>query len=105
MREMAVRKSLEERVVVKGERSELLERCRTALQRGGFSKIDVNSVLFQVDARYRKFTTSGTLLLSLLPVPEGVEISMRSTANADNIYAIFRSPNQKILRAFKDNLS
>ena len=47
---MAVRRSIEEKVVVNGERSELLERCRTALQRGGFSKIDVNGVLFQVDA-------------------------------------------------------
>jgi hypothetical protein len=102
---MAVRRSIEEKVVVNGERSELLERCRTALQRGGFSKIDVNGVLFQVDARYRKFTTSGTLQLTLLPVPGGAEISMRSTANADNIYALFRSPNKKILRAFKDNLS
>jgi hypothetical protein len=34
----------------------------------------------------------------------GTEVAMRSTGNIDNVYALFRSPNQKILQLFKSNL-
>ena len=31
-------------------------------------------------------------------------INVKSTANSDNIFALFSSPNDKIMNAFKDNL-
>jgi hypothetical protein len=48
-------------------------------------------------------TTAGRLDVTLTPVAGGTEMVMRSTGNVDNVYAVFRSPNQKILSLFKDN--
>jgi hypothetical protein len=101
---MAVRKSVSETVVVDGDREQLLERCKRAMARGGFKNVTANPTLFQVGGTYRKATTSGRLDVTLRPASTGTEIAMRATGNVDNVFALFTSPNQKILRAFKDNL-
>jgi hypothetical protein len=101
---MAVRKSLHEKVVVNGDRSQLLAQCKRAMEKGGFKKITVSEVLFQVSGKYSKVAAPGSLQVTLTPVGGGTELAMRSTAATDNIYAVFRSPNQRLLRAFKDNL-
>lgn len=101
---MAVRKSLEDRVVMQGERAQLLARCHQALTDGGFKKVTINETLFQLSGIYRQFTASGRLDVTLTPTSGGTEVVMRATGNVDNIFALFSSPNQKILQAFKGNL-
>jgi hypothetical protein len=48
-------------------------------------------------------TVWGEIIISLLPEGDNIKINPISTANADNIYAAFSSPNQKILNQFKNN--
>jgi hypothetical protein len=99
-----VRKSLDETVVINGDRRQLLERCRAAMDAGGFSKVTVNDALFQISGRYRKATTVGALTVTLRPAPGGTELAMRATGNVDNVFALFRGPSQRILQAFKSHL-
>ena len=101
---MAVRKSISESVVVAEDRQQLLERCRRALTAGGFKEVTVDPVLFQLSGKYRKATASGNLDVTLRLANGGTEMAMRATGNVDNVFALFSSPNAKILRAFKDHL-
>ncbi len=90
--------------MVASDRAQLLERCQRAMSRGGFKKVEVNGPLFQITGQYHHFTTWGRLDVTLRPAAGGTELAMRATGNVDNIYALFRSPNQKILQAFKSHL-
>ena len=101
---MAVRRTTEERVVVAGDRTDWLGRCKRAMEAGDFKKVVVNPSLFQLTGTFRKLTLAGRLEVTLTPVPGGTELAMRSTGSVDNIYALFKSPNQRILQAFKSNL-
>jgi hypothetical protein len=47
---------MEEHVCIDGSRSVWLGKVKVALETGGFSKVAVNDVLFQVTADYKKFT-------------------------------------------------
>ena len=71
---------------------------------GGFKRVTVDQTFFQVSGRLTKMTTAGQLDVTLTPVAGGTQMVMRATGNVDNVYAMFRSPNQKILKLFKDNL-
>jgi len=101
---MAVRKSLTERVVINGDRALVMQQCRKAMTAGGFKKVTVNEALFQISGKVTKMSLAGRLDVTLSPTVGGTEMVMRSTGNVDNVYAAFRSPNQKILKLFKDNL-
>jgi len=101
---MAIRKSLKEVVVVEGNRAEWIARCDSAMVDGGFWDVNLSEEIGQVEGRYTKFTVVGQLLVSVRPTFGGLEIEMISTANIDNLFALFNSPNRKILRAFKDHL-
>lgn len=102
---MAIRKSKEEVFVVDGDRELWLQRCQAALERGRFSDVNVSAALWQLQARYRKLTTWGSIDITLLPVSEGqTKVTVVVTSNVDNIYALFRSPGTKILEAFKEGL-
>lgn len=101
---MAIRKSLQEELVVRGDREQWLQKCVDALESSGFTKVTKNATLYQIEANYKKFTTWGTLLITLMPSNSDTKITAISTANVDNIYALFKSPNQTILSAFKDGL-
>jgi hypothetical protein len=101
---MAVRKSAEETVVVDGDRAQWLDRCQKAMESGGFKKVTVDPTLFQLTGTYRKASLAGRLDVTLTPVSGGTELAMRSTGNVDNVFALFKSPNQRILAAFKSNL-
>jgi hypothetical protein len=48
-------------------------------------------------------TVWGEIIVTLSPEADNVKINAKSTANADNIFALFSSPNQKILDQFKNN--
>jgi hypothetical protein len=101
---MAVRKSKQEEWVVAGSRDDWLKSCRSALQRAGFTKVSVNQTLYQVEGNYKKFTIWGTISVTLTPAGSDTKFVATSTANVDNIFALFKNPNQTILKSFKDAL-
>lgn len=92
-------------MVVSGDRKEWLSKCVGALESSGFTEVKENGELCQVEAAYKKFMTRGTILITLIPVDSDTKITVVSTANMDNIYALFKSPNKTILSAFKDGLN
>jgi hypothetical protein len=102
---MAIRKRVEETLVVDGAREAWLTRSRTALELRGFTKIEVSEALFQVRANYKKFTTWGDIQISLLPSGDAATaVQVAATANVDNVFALFKSPGRKIVDEFKAGL-
>lgn len=104
---MAVRKSMEEKFCVGGFRDIWLKNIENALQKSGFEHITSDSTLYQVKGDYKKFTVWGEVLVTLLPfgnTDNQTEINIKSTANVDNIYALFKSPNKTIIEAVKAGL-
>ena len=101
---MAIRKSMQEELVVSGTREDWLKKCTYALRSSGFSKITTHAELRQIEANYRKFMTWGTITITLMPAGNETKITAMSTANVDNIYALFRSPTKMILSKFKEGL-
>ena len=102
---MAIRKSKQEEMVVPGAREEWMQKCVAALESSRFTKVTENAALFQITANYKKFMTWGTVLVTLTPSGTDTKITAVSTANVDNVYALFRSPNKVILSAFKKGLA
>jgi hypothetical protein len=101
---MAIRKSMQEEIVVSGSREEWLQKCRRALESAGFTKVVTNAKLHKIKANYKKFMTWGTIMITLVPAGNDTRITAVSTANVDNIYALFKSPNKTILSKFKESL-
>ena len=101
---MAIRKSLEEEMVMAGTREEWMQKCTSALESSGFTKLNTNKTLYQIEANYKKSTIWGSITITLIPVNEDTKITAVSTANVDNIYALFKSPNKTILSKFKEGL-
>ena len=100
---MAVRKSQEETFSVKGDTKEWLTKAEQALYKGGFANVKTNKLLNQISGEYKKLSVWGEIIVTLLPDADHVKINAKSTANSDNIFALFSSPNQKILQQFKNN--
>jgi len=101
---MAVRKSKEHNFQVNGNVSEIKEKCLNALNNGGFSKVSSNDLLNEISANYKKATVVGKIQIVLAEQNDKTNINVKSTANSDNIFALFSSPNDKIMNAFKENL-
>ena len=87
-----------------GARDQWVAPCRSALERGQFGSIEFNASTYQFEATFRAFTTWGGIKVTLLPHTSGTECRLAAWANCDNVYALFSSPTQKILGAFKSNL-
>jgi hypothetical protein len=103
---MAVRKSVEDTVVVFGLRDRWLLACEDALESQGFTKIDVSGTLFQIRANYKKATVWGDLEITLVPEGTGAtKINAKATANVDNVFAAFGSPGRKIIDRFKQGIA
>jgi len=103
---MAVRKSVEDALVVAGRRERWLTACAHALEAQGFTKIEVSTALFQIKANYKKATIWGDLEVTLLPESaDATRINAKATANVDNVFAAFGSPGRKIIERFKQGLS
>lgn len=49
-------------------------------------------------------STWGEIIITLLEDGDNIKINAKSTANTDNLFALFSSPNQKILDQFKNNI-
>jgi hypothetical protein len=101
---MGIRKSTEETFVVSGTREEWLKKTQEALTEQGFTKIKASDTLFQIEANYKKLTVWGNIILTLIPEGGDTKINAKATANVDNIFALFKSPGQTILSAFKSGL-
>ena len=100
---MAIRKSKEKSLQFNGTIEDAKIKCKSALESGGFKKIDVNESLNQFNAKFNNFFVVGSIDISLAITDHGVTISLKSTANADNIFALFSSPNDKIMKSFTEN--
>ena len=101
---MAIRKSKQETFEVKGKIEEIKQRAENALSEGSFTSIKANGLINQITANYKKLSVWGEIKITLSENNEKTKIDVESTANSDNIFALFSSPNDKILNAFKDNL-
>ena len=102
---MAVRKTIEESFVVAGAREEWLPKCCDALEVGRFTGIETSETLGQITANYKKAATWGTISLTLTPEGDSTRIVAKATANVDNVFAIFSSPGQRILKQFKAGIA
>jgi|TARA_B110000503_G_scaffold134175_1_gene212752 hypothetical protein len=74
-----------------------------ALEAGGFKKIENKDSLDQLNAKFNNFFVGGSIDVGLAKTEHGVNISLKSTANADNVFALFSSPNDKIIKSFTNN--
>ena len=103
---MGIRKSVEETVVLNGTGAYWGPRCVTAMQAAGFTVSVVNEAAGRVEGKFRTATVWGELVVTLLPAgAEATQVTAKASANADNIYAVFRSPGRKILEDFKSALT
>ena len=100
---MAIRKSKEKKLQVQDTLENIREKSLSALTQGGFKKIENNDNLNQITARFNNFFVVGNIEIMFVKNDNGVDINLKSTANADNIFALFSSPNDKIMKSFTDN--
>ena len=100
---MAIRRSKDKSLQFNGSLEDAKIKCNSALEAGGFKKIQMNDSLNQLNAKFNNFFVVGSIDICLAKTEHGVTISIKSTANADNIFALFSSPNDKIMKSFTDN--
>jgi hypothetical protein len=100
---MAIRTSKEKTLFHSGTLEEARHKAKAALTKGGFKKISINEELNCASASFNNFFVVGKIDISITPKDQGVEIQVKSTANSDNIFALFSSPNEKILNSFVSN--
>ena len=100
---MAIRKSKEKKIQVQGTIEQVKEKSISALNIGGFKNIDCNDSLNQIIAKFNNFFVVGKIEVLISKTDNGIDINLKSTANADNIFALFSSPNDKIMKTFTEN--
>ena len=59
----------------------------------------------KITADYRKFTVWGKIEITLIQSNDGTCVNIKSYAKKDNIYALAQDPSEKILLAFKKQIS
>ncbi|WP_139312882.1 hypothetical protein [Novacetimonas hansenii] len=102
---MAIQKSKVETFQVSGSRQDWLSKCEKALHNAGFKSVLVNSELSLLSAKISTLTLSGSIKIFISESDSGfINLRAESSANIDNIYALFRSPNNKILEMFSKNI-
>ena len=100
---MAIRKSKEKKLQLQDTIENVREKCLAALTKGGFKSIENNESLNQIMAKFNNFFVVGKIEIILAKDDNGVDVNLKSTANEDNIFALFSSPNDKIMKTFTDN--
>ena len=100
---MAIRKSKEKKLQLQDTIENVREKCLAALTKGGFKSIENNDSLNQIMAKFNNFFVVGKIEVILVKDDNGVNVNLKSTANVDNIFALFSSPNDKIMNAFTAN--
>jgi hypothetical protein len=101
---MPLTKNHEQTIRTGGTCADWFALCVAALERGRFSRIRADDESFIIDADYRGFTVDGSIRLLLTQDRDDVEIEIRIIAAVDNVWAYFRPPLDRILRAFVTNL-
>lgn len=102
---MGIRRTRDESYEIAAAKDVVYERCVAALRHGGFSAINENRLISQVTACYHKMTCWGEIEVTVKAKDEGTTvISTHASASVDNIYALFRSPVEKISKIFKNSL-
>ncbi len=105
---MGVRKTVVETLVVEGTPEQWLERSRRAMEATGFHKVIVDAHgILRGELRQRPFASVwwGTLAVGAAAEGEaGTRLTMKGTANVNNIFAAFQSPGQKVIDTFKAGL-
>jgi len=99
---MAIRKSKEKNFQIKGNLTEVIQKCKVALKKGNFTKIRLNETKNQINADYKKILVWGEIKITLVENIEIVNINVVATANSKNLFALFSNPNEKILNQFKN---
>ena len=100
---MAIRRSKEKSLQFDGSIDNAKEKCLNALNNGGFKKIENHESLNQIIGKFNNFFVVGKIEIILSKTDNGINIDLKSTANADNIWALFSSPNDRIMKGFTDN--
>ena len=100
---MAIRASKEKSLQFNGSLDEAKIKCKSALEAGGFKKIEQNDNLNLMNAKFNNFFVVGSIEIGFSTTDHGITILLKSTANSDNIFALFSSPNDRIVRAFIEN--
>ena len=96
---MAIRKSMEEVLVVAGERDEWLTRCAKGLMAAGFKDVQTGMVLGQVAGPYRKYPTWGELknpglwMFAILAAAAGVARGYWMEIDIDHSWSLIRLRN------------
>jgi hypothetical protein len=101
---MAIRKSIEENIQIQCAKNEIFLKIEDALKKGKFQNITKNEFTNQIGAKYQKLTIWGEIIISIIENGNSFMLNIKSKANVDNIFALFTSPNQKIINNFKQNL-
>jgi hypothetical protein len=104
---MGIRKSIDETVVVGGEPSAWFQPCERALTTQKFKKVTTDRTISQVRGSYKPLigTLFGDIQITMIPEGPNTRLNIRATANADNIYALGRSPAGKLISMFKEGLA
>ena len=84
------------RVYVEGDMPTWFDKLTACLPTLGFNDIVVNRQLSCVTASYRRMTLWATVRIVLRPMNGQIELTVYSTANVDNVYALFKNPNKRI---------
>ncbi len=101
---MPVRKSVEETVVVDGERDDWLEKCFALLNEQGFKGVTCSETLYQVGGDWKPVigTLYGDIEITLTPQGnDATRMRIVGTGAVDNIYALFGSPGKRLIAKFK----
>jgi hypothetical protein len=103
---VGIRKMVEEQLVVPGQREQWLGLCERALTSQKFKKVSVNSTLGQVRGDFKPIigTLSGDIVVTVTPEDHNVRLTVRATANVDNVFALGGSPGGKLIEKFKAGL-
>jgi hypothetical protein len=103
---MGIRKTVEEQMVVPGDRDEWLGLCERSLKSQKFKKVSVNSALGQVRGDFKQIigTLWGVIVVTVTPEGPNVRLTVRATANVDNMFALASSPGGKLIQKFKAGL-
>ena len=105
LKKMAIRKSVEENIQIQETKSEVFLKIEAALKKGKFKDLKKNEFTNQIYANYQALTVWGEITITIIEHDNYCMLNIKSTANVDNIFALFTSPNQKIISNFKNNFS
>jgi hypothetical protein len=104
---MPIRKSVEEKLVVKGDREDWLDRCALVMREQGFKRVQCSETLYQITGDWKPAigTLYGDLQITLLPEGDGMtHMQITGTGAVDNVFALFGSPGKRLIEKFKSGI-